>query len=151
MYGNRAENYKRNEIVTSDPKRLVAMCYSAAIMNFKLAKAKYLEKAYEEKAKALQKALDIVNELMASLDFEKGGQIAANLSALYRYVTMRATQADTERDMKGFEEVIHILEELSEAWTESVINGAKKADNSTGMMQTTQSAQPAAYPSALRI
>ena len=64
MYGNRAENYRRNEIVTSDPKRLVAMCYSAAIMNFKLAKAKYLEMAYEEKSKALKKALNIVNELI---------------------------------------------------------------------------------------
>ncbi len=150
MYGSRAENYRRNEIVTSNPKRLVAMCYSAAIMNFKLAKAKYIEKEYEDKANALQKALDIVSELMASLDFERGGQIAANLNALYGYVLRRAAQADTEKDLNGFDEVIHILEELSEAWTVSVIRGGKTADNNTDIMQTTQMPQPTEYKSVLR-
>jgi flagellar protein FliS len=150
MYGNRAENYKRNEIVTSDPKRLVTMCYSAAIMNFKLAKTRYLEKAYEEKSNALQKALNIVSELMASLNFEKGGQIATNLNALYEYVLRRAAQADLERDMKGFDEVIHILEELSEAWTVSVMRGGKKADENTGVMKTPEMTQPTAYRSTLR-
>lgn len=149
MYGNSAENYKRNEIVTSEPKRLVAMCYTAAIMNFKIAKAKYIEKEYEAKATALQKAIDIVTELMASLDFERGGQIAANLNALYGYVIRRAAQADSERDMNGFDEVIHILEELSEAWTVSVIRGEKTADNNTDIMQTTQRPQPTAYKSVL--
>ena len=123
MYGNRAGNYRKNEIMTSDPKRLVAICYSAAIMNFKLAKTKYIEKKYEEKKKALNKALDIVSELMASLDFKRGGEIAANLAALYRYVIQRATQADLERDLNGFDELIHILEELSEAWDVSVVRG----------------------------
>lgn len=150
MYGSRAENYRINEIVTSDPKRLVAMCYSAAIMNFKLAKAKYIEKEYEDKANALQKALDIVSELMASLDFERGGQIAANLNALYGYVLQRAAQADTEKDLNGFDEVIHILEELSEAWTVSVMRGGEKADSNTDITQTTQMPQPTAYKSVLR-
>ena len=151
MYQNSAENYRKNEIVTSDPKRLVAMCYSAAIMNFKLAKAKYMEKEYEDKANALIKALDIVSELMASLDFERGGQIATNLNALYTYVLKRASQADLEQDMKGFDEVAHILEELSEAWTVSVIRDGKTADNNTDSMQTTQQMpRQTVYRAALR-
>lgn len=152
MYGNRAKDYRKNEIVTSDPKHLVAICYQAAVLNFKLAKTKYLEKDYEEKANALAKALDIVSELRASLDYERGGQIATNLNALYEYVTRRAIQADTEVDVNGFDEVIHILEELSEAWTIGVIRGEKTVDNNkTGDMQTPQ-IQPAEaeYKPAMR-
>ena len=127
MYENRIGDYKKNEIVTADPKHLVAICYNAAITNFKLAKAKYIEKQYEEKDKALKKALEIVSELKAVLDFERGGQIAINLNALYDYILRRVPVADVHRDLDGLDEVITILEELAEAWLVAVIKGRKAA------------------------
>ena len=46
-------------------------------------KRKSKEKDYEKKAKAIIKAQDIINELMCSLNFEKGGEIASNLESVF--------------------------------------------------------------------
>ena len=124
MYGNRVGAYRKNDIVTADPKRLVLMCYDALITNLKLAKARYLEKEYEAKEKALTKSMNVINVLMESLDFEKGGQISKNLDAIYAYMLRRITYADTHKDLAGFDELINIAEELGGAWKE-IIDGRK--------------------------
>lgn len=130
MYTNKSSDYyRKSEVMTADPKQLVALCYRAVIMNFKLAKTKYMEKEYEAKAKALEKAINIVSELRSSLDFDKGGQIAANLNALYGYAMDRALEADIQQDIGVFDEIIHIFEELSEAWTIGVLKGEKIQDH----------------------
>lgn len=131
MYANKVGDYRKNEIITADPKQLVAICYNTAITNFKLAKVKYLEKEYEEKANAIKKALDIVGELKSALDFERGGQIAVKLNALYDYILRRIPLADIKKDLDAFDEVVHILEELSEAWTAAVIRGGKSENQTT--------------------
>ncbi|MBW1960453.1 MAG: flagellar export chaperone FliS, partial [Deltaproteobacteria bacterium] len=97
---------------------LVVMCYNAAISNLKMAKTRLEEKKYEEKAKALKKFLEIIGELMAALNFEKGGDIAKNLNAIYAYIYRSVSQGDIRKDTKPFEEAIGILEELRDAWEE---------------------------------
>ena len=118
MYENGACAYRQTNIMTAEPKKLVLMCYEGAIGNLKQAKAKYESKEYEAKAKAIQKFQDIINELLCALDFEKGGQIATNLQAIYDYAIRRVLQADIAKETKGFDEVIGMLEELKEAWEE---------------------------------
>jgi flagellar protein FliS len=81
---------------------------------------KYQEKDYEAKCKALTKAMNIIDELLYSLDFEKGGSIAGNLRALYNYMTNRILQSDVNRDIEGIDEVIGILTELLSAWKEII-------------------------------
>jgi len=94
------------------------MCYEGIIDNLKLAKEKIKEKDYEKKAKAIIKAQDIINELMCSLNFEKGGEIAGNLESLYNYVLRRILQSDLNKDVKAIDEVIGIFTELLSAWQE---------------------------------
>ena len=131
MYGNGFDAYRQTNVLTADPKKLVIMCYEGAISNLKIARESYLSGEYEAKAKAIQKAQDIVNELMCALDFEKGGQIARNLEALYNYMTRRILDADAKRDIKAVEEVVGMLEELKGAW-EEVFYGDKKGIVKTG-------------------
>jgi len=116
--GHGIQAYKQARVTTADPKGLVLMCYEGAISSLKLAKAKYLAQEYEAKAKALQKTHDILNVLMQSLDFEKGGGIAKNLDALYRFMSQSLIESDLKRDPHAFDEVITMLEELESAWKE---------------------------------
>jgi len=125
MYGKRIGAYQRTDVLTSEPKRLVLMCYDAAIRNLKIAKEKYLSGEYEAKGLAVQKTQDIIGELSCSLDFEKGGQIARNLQAVYNYMTRRLLLADSKRDLKGFDEVAGMLEELKGTW-EAICDGGKR-------------------------
>jgi len=126
MHGNGVGAYQQTNVMTADPKRLVIMCYEGAISNLRLAREKYEAREYEAKARAVQKFQDIVNELLCSLDFEKGGQIATNLRAIYDYMIRRILQADIEKEHGAFDEVLGMLEELKGAW-EEIFYGGKKA------------------------
>jgi flagellar protein FliS len=122
MYGNGIGAYQQAGVMTADPKRLVLMCYEEAIRNLKLAKAKYISREYEEKAKALIKAQDFICALNSSLDLEKGGRIASNLQAIYNYIMHCLIKADVERDLKAMDHIIWMLIELKSAW-EEILNG----------------------------
>ena len=118
MYSNGIQSYRKTNVVTADPMRLVIMCYEGAVDNLKLAKQKIDEKDYEAKAKAIIKTREIIDELLCSLDFEKGGVIAKNLSSLYNYMTRRIIHGDVNQDMGAIDEVIGMLTELLSAWQE---------------------------------
>ena len=118
MYCNGVQSYRKTNITTSDPAKLIIMCYEGAIDSLKLAKEKIREKDYEKKAKAIIKAQDVIDELICSLDLEKGGAIASNLSSLYNYMLRRIVYGDVHRDMSAIDEVIGMLNELLSAWRE---------------------------------
>jgi flagellar protein FliS len=128
MYGKGIGAYQRTDVMTSEPKRLVLMCYDAAIRNLKTAKEKHLSGEYEAKALAVQKTQDIISELSCSLDFEKGGQIARNLQTVYNYMTRLLLLADSKRDFKGFDEVAGMLEELKGTWEAICDRGKRDGD-----------------------
>ena len=118
MYSNGFQSYRKTNVITADPKRLVLMCYEGAIENLKIARNRYAEKDYEGKASVVNKAQNIINELQCSLDFEKGGSIAGNLESLYNYMSRRILHADLNKDVGAIDEVIGMLSELKSAWEE---------------------------------
>jgi flagellar protein FliS len=113
---NGIQSYRRTNVVTADPGKLVIMCYEGAIDNLIIAKQKNAEKKYEEKSRHINKTKDIIDELTCSLDFEKGGLIARNLESLYNYMTRRILHADANRSMDALDEVVGMLRELLSAW-----------------------------------
>ena len=128
MYSNGIQDYRRTNVITADPKRLILMCYEGAIETCKIGKQKIIEKDYEAKGRALTKAQDIINELMCSLDLEKGGTIAKNLNSLYNYMLRRIIHADVEKDIKAIDEVVGMLIELKSAWEEIFSKQDKKIE-----------------------
>ena len=118
MYNMGIQSYRKTSVVTADPKRLVLMCYEGAIESLKIGKQKIIEKDYEAKSKAFIKAQDIINELLCSLNFEKGGAIARNLDSLYHYMLRVILNADLKKDTNAIDDIIRMLEELKSAWEE---------------------------------
>jgi flagellar protein FliS len=55
--------------------------------------------------------------LRASLDHEVGGSIAAQLDALYDYMTVRLVQGGANNHAANLDEVAGLLGELRAAWT----------------------------------
>ena len=118
MYSNGIQIYRKTNVVTADPKRLVLMCYEGAIDCLKIGKQKITDGDLEGKVENTAKARDILYELKASLNFEQGGTVAANLDSLYNYMLKRITEADLGNDVQAFEDVIGMLGELKSAWEE---------------------------------
>ena len=148
MYQEATKTYQEANFLTATPVKLVMMCYDGAIRSLKLAREFYIKKEYEAKAKALQKAVDIIHELTASLDVKKGGEIAGNLRSLYLYMIQRVTEADLKKDIRAFDEVIHMLEELESAW-QAIAVPAEDDRNVEPQGTTTRPAYGDARPAAL--
>ncbi len=130
MYEAAARSYQQTNFLSADPLKLVRMCYEGAIGSLKVSRDAYIARDYENKGKALVKTLDIIHELNASLDMEKGGDVAKNLRALYLYMTQALVEADLKKDLNVFDKVIHMLEELESAWQELAFGHSESASHS---------------------
>ena len=121
MYSKETQSYRKTNVMTADPKKLVILCYEGAIDNLKIGKNKIIERDYEGKCRALTRAQDIIGELLSSLNFEKGGSIANGLDSLYNYMLRRIIHADLKNDVPAIDEVVRLLTELKAAW-EDIFN-----------------------------
>lgn len=119
MYTQQAQKcYVSTQIGTADRVKLVVMLYEGAISFLKQAKEKLTEKDAVGKGLFIGKALDIIAELNASLNFQAGGEVAANLFRLYNFMTAHLTRANINWDATALDEVIQMLQSLKDAWAE---------------------------------
>ncbi len=123
MVGYGYNSYRRMDVLTADPKKLVIMCYETMIRNLKSAKEKYLANDFEGKSEAIQNTLDIMTELRSALDFQRGGIIAKNLDALYAFWGNYILKADRTRDFKALDDVTSMLEEIKSALDQAYYGG----------------------------
>ena len=69
------------------------------------------------RGQAVDHALQILGEgLHAGLNLREGGKLAADLDALYSYVTLRLTQAHLRSDDRALAECAELIRPLHEAW-----------------------------------
>jgi flagellar protein FliS len=68
------------------------------------------------KGEAIGKAIGLIDGLRTSLDKERGGEIAANLEALYDYMMRRLVEANFKHDERRLDEVAGLLEEIRSGW-----------------------------------
>lgn len=141
-YGNYQNAYKKASVNTLDQTKLIIMLYDGAIKNASFAvehmKSGQIEKVHE----CLIKTKNIVTELMATLNMDRGGDIAKNLQSLYSYMFSQLIEANMNKKTEPVVIVIDLLKELRAAWTQ--INSKKKNDakmqnnQEKGMMQNNQ-------------
>ena len=63
----------------------------------------------------MQQATDLLQQgLVATLDFERGGDVALNLGRVYDYCQRRMLQGHLRRDVEALREVRKLLAELDE-------------------------------------
>jgi flagellar secretion chaperone FliS len=121
MSGNFGANqYKQMSITTASKGQLLIMLYEAAIRNVKKATIAIEQKSPEAKGVGIAKAHDIINELLNTLNFEVGGNIARDLERLYTFMTEQLVKANIENSKEPLNTVQKLLETLLSAWREAV-------------------------------
>ncbi len=117
---NPLRSYKETQIKTATPGKLILMMYDGAIKNLNQALQDMDDehRRYDSISNSLIKAQDIIAELMISLDFERGGEIAKNLFGLYVFMNRRLLDGNIKKDKAPLEEVKTLLIELRGAWAE---------------------------------
>ncbi len=115
-----ANQYKQTSIKTANRGQLLIMLYESAIRSVKKASDCIDRKDIPGKGQAILKAHDIVNELMNTLDFETGGEIAMNLERLYMFMSEQLVKANVENQKEPLQHVQKLMETLLEGWRVAV-------------------------------
>lgn len=115
-YANNA--YKNNQVMTAPKKKLLLMLYDGAIKDLTLAEISLENKDNEKVNHHLIKAQNIITELMCTLNFEAGGDIAKNLYQLYDYLYFKLIRANVDKDGDSIREVKKFMEELRDTWAQ---------------------------------
>jgi flagellar secretion chaperone FliS len=116
MDTQQTKSYKKLQVETASPIGLVVMLYDRAIVLLNKAKKEINEKQYEAKGHTLDKASDIILELLTTLDKDKGGEIASSLTNLYNFILREITDANSSLKTKHLDNASKILSELRESW-----------------------------------
>ncbi|MBC7781058.1 MAG: flagellar export chaperone FliS [Proteobacteria bacterium] len=104
-------------IADASPEQLILMLHDGLLAALQRARGAMVEGRIAEKGEGISKSLAILAEgLMPALDLKQGGEIAANLAALYEYMMTCLTVANLKNDVLRLDEVAKLVQELKSAW-----------------------------------
>lgn len=110
------DQYLEAEVLGADPLKLVWLLYRGAIDAVRDARRHLAQGAIRERSKQIGKAWLILQELSASLDRDRGGELSSRLGGLYAYMQTRLMEANSRQLDGPLQEVEGLLADLSEAW-----------------------------------
>ena len=129
--------YRQTRVKTASQGQLIVMLYDEGLKQLRIAENELggSEPKLDSAHNAIIRAQDIVTELMVSLDFEKGGDIAQNLFHLYMYFNQKLADANMSKEPSAIEEVYNLMADLREAWVaiEGTVEGGESGFSGGGI------------------
>jgi flagellar protein FliS len=105
------------DIIAASPQQLIVLLYQGTEQAVRMALRHMADGDLHKKAAAISKASSILTEgLRAALDPTQGGELAAQLDALYVYMNTRLLQGHSLNQSAPLLETLGLLIELREAW-----------------------------------
>jgi flagellar protein FliS len=124
--------YKRNQLTTTDSPTVLLMLYQGTIDALNRAQASMAAGDMAEKGQEILRANDIINQFLASLDYEIGGELAHNLEGLYRYMLDQILIANVNNDPAPLALVVSLLSTLKVGWEEAIAAQRRKVAQGEG-------------------
>lgn len=115
-------------ILTAEPIELVRMLYRTALGAVSAARAHLAAGEIKERSQAINRAVGILHELAVSLKPEVEPMLARTLAELYDYMQRRLVEANCGQSDAPLEEVMGLLETMTDAWCEAEPNGGREAE-----------------------
>ncbi len=131
MYATANDAYLENRVLSAEPIELVRMLYQAAVAAVRNARHSLAAGDIAARSGSINKAYAILAELHSSLDFERGGDLAARLDGLYDYLRNKLVEANFKQSDACLAEVLTLLSNLSEGW-----DGAAKSLKAVATVDT---------------
>ena len=100
----------------ASPHRLIQMLMEGALERIAVAKGCIQRNEIAAKGEQIGKAIDIIGGLREGLNPDVGGEIAANLDAVYDYMQRQLLEANLRSDLALLDEVADLLRPIKEAW-----------------------------------
>jgi flagellar protein FliS len=139
MKANPLAAYRETRVKTASPGQLVVMLYDEAIKQSDTAigllgaDSKPRPDDIEHINMALGRVQDVITELMASLDFDAGGEIARDLFALYVWFGRELLEANIRKEVERIKSVRIMLADLREAWADAASKAQSGSSTPVGI------------------
>jgi flagellar protein FliS len=132
-YTNVSSVYRETKIKTASQGQLIVLLYDEAVKqldhSLELMGPKKGSKLEPGKIEAIGKGIlktqEIITELMVSLDFEQGGEIAKNLFSLYTWFNQELLESNITHDNRRVLIVRNLLADLRASWVEIAKNAGE--------------------------
>ncbi len=130
---NPYQKYQENKIEGSSQGEMIILLYEGCIRFMNEALVFIEENKIQDAHNKIIKAQRIINELMVTLDFEAGGEIAQNLYNLYDFIMNELIKANIKKEKEGLYNSIEVMQELLDAWRvvikEAQANAQEQSEN----------------------
>jgi len=103
-------------VAAADPHRLVVMLMDGALERIGSARGAIEHGEANARNHLIARAVDILQELRASLNMEAGGDIAANMADLYDYASKQLVRANLQNKPELLDEAANLLRQIRSAW-----------------------------------
>jgi flagellar secretion chaperone FliS len=115
---NPYQQYQNNSVNTASPGELTLMLYNGCLKFIKLAKKAMEDKNIEVKNANIQKAQNIVSELMVTLNMD--AEVSKNMLSLYDYLNRRLMEANVQNDVSILSEVEEFIVDFRDTWKQVI-------------------------------
>ncbi|MBY5990727.1 flagellar export chaperone FliS [Ferrimonas balearica] len=105
-----------SQAAEASPHRVVQMLLAGSIEKLLQANLAIEQGEVAKKGELISRTMEIIAHLQAALDFDQGGEIAQNLSAMYDYMVRRLGDASRDNDTAALLEVVDLLKTLKSGW-----------------------------------
>jgi flagellar secretion chaperone FliS len=119
--------YQSNSVFTATPEQLVIMLYDGALRFSRRALGAWANGDKPGATTAVGRVTAIVHELNATLDMDKGGEIAENLRSIYTFLSGYLVESVTQQDPVKLRRAMELLMELREAFSQAAKKTAAAA------------------------
>lgn len=120
LRGDPGETYRQVDVASraggASPHQLISLLFEDLLRNLRLAALATEKRDHAIKSAKLTKALALLFALEASLDFDRGGEVAATLSRFYRGARETILRASIDLDADRLREVTASVAEIAESW-----------------------------------
>ncbi len=117
-YQTSVDAYRQNSVLSMSQEELVPLMYEHLMVGLRRAGKQIRERDIEGKAASVEKASGILYELISSLDFDAGGEIANHLAGIYNYILKELTEASRTLEEERLDPLVEMVSSLHEAWQE---------------------------------
>jgi flagellar secretion chaperone FliS len=115
---NPYQQYQNNSVNTASPGELTLMLYNGCLKFINLAKKAIEDKNIEGKNINIQKAQNIVSELMVTLNMDV--EVSKNMLSLYDYLNRRLMEANVQSDVSILNEVEEFVVDFRDTWKQVI-------------------------------
>ncbi|MFN8542678.1 MAG: flagellar export chaperone FliS [Candidatus Binatia bacterium] len=121
QYANR---YAQAQITSVDRKQLLLLVMDGGITFLRRARTALAEGKLVEYGESLRRGQAIVSELLSTLDYEAGGEIAKSLGRLYEFMLFHLTEGNARRSVRHLDDVLRVFQTIASAYREIIDTGA---------------------------